>query len=247
MDTGIAKAILVAVATFIGINLMGCKTGHGVKCGEGTVLKDGICVVEKVAPKAPDAPKPSAPPAPIVREEPISCEAACMKAASCAGLNVDAPLIAAKCSAECEAVDDEDATLAKDFIDCRQKAKCATIKKCKTAFDKAISKRIREAKEDDPIAITKVRVNTGRYGYSQELTIAYKNQTKRAIDGIKFRYYCRNNFDEPLGTGGLIDQDKLRAGRKTSSVWRIHQDNCTKAKATVTEVHFADGETWTAD
>ncbi len=116
--------------------------------------------------------------------------------------------------------------------------------KCGTDYQKVQASELREPEPDDPIQVARSGVHAGDYGEKQ-LRLTYTNKTERLIDGIKFEYSCFNNFGEPVASGRLIDQDRLRPAKSTRSSWPQYDNNCTKVKVALTEVHFADGETWT--
>lgn len=174
-----------------------------------------------------------------------SCEKSCRRIADCRGLNKDAPLIATKCTNECTVLLRGDKALVGDLVACRAKETCEHVADCDTAYDKAVAKTARTPAADDPVVVTKTAVGDDSYGVAKQLTVSYKSNAPKDLDGIKFRYFCSNNFDEPLGSNTLIDQDKHAPGSSASGTWQLYSDNnCTKAKVVVIEVHYADGTTW---
>lgn len=88
-----------------------------------------------------------------------------------------------------------------------------------------------------------------------ELQITVRNETARAIDGFRFSAVCFDNFgdvqrhrihhdDRPF-RGSSDDTVRGRAERSLGW-WTLYDfPLCTRARVTITEVHFVDGERWT--
>ncbi len=229
------QSLLVATAL---LPNLGCSKEPSVKCGDGTVLKDGVCVVATATSAAPSAtaPKPK-----------IKCGDTCKKVAECRGLNAEAPMVQAGCNTRCTQVSEATDEARDAYLLCVEQANCKSLSKCDTALLEATTPEIRKAKADDPVKVTKHSIADDRFGIAKELSLIYKNTSEKVIDGVKLHYFCTNNFDEPVGHGKLIAQDKIKPGEGDKGVWKIHEDNCTKVKVTVTDVHYVDGEKWIAE
>jgi hypothetical protein len=236
----------------LALALAACSKGDDAKCGAGTVLKDGVCVVatgaSASAPQAALLATPAKPAAPLPSSVPsMSCPDACKKLATCKGLNAEAPLVASGCSDLCKDVDSAAKDLKEGYLLCVEKSDCSTAGRCAEAFSKATAPKPRDSKDTDAVIVTKQSVNTGDYGVGKELRTTYKNNTDKPVDGVKFVYFCFNNFDDQIATGRLISQDTIKARDTDHGNWRIFEDGCTKAKVSVTEVHFKDGSKWTSE
>jgi len=244
--------LLISVFVFV-VSCSGAKE-QTIKCGDGTVLKDGVCVVAKTeaSPKTCSAEEElkdgvCVKKAPAPPKEPVkvmTCEDTCKKVAECKGLNASAPLILTRCKNLCEEYQKSDAKLLKDLLECQQKETCQNIDSCLKAYETQMVKQVREPAETDMVVITKAKVSPGEY-VGKELSISYKSNADKDIDGIKLQYFCFNNFDESVANGRLIDQDVLKPKKSSSGTWKIYEDSCTKVKVVVTNVHFVDGTEWT--
>ena len=245
--------IAAAITSFFAFSCSG-KKEQTVKCGEGTVLNDGVCVVVKaeVPPKAcaegeelkdgacvKKAPEPPKEPVKV-----LSCEDTCKKIAECKGLNTSAPLIVTRCKNLCDEYQKGDAKLMKDLLECQQKESCQNIDTCLKAYETQMVKQVREPAETDAVVITKAKIVPGEYS-GKELIISYKSNADKDIDGIKFQYFCFNNFDESVANGRLIDQDVLKPKKTGTGTWNNYDNACTKVKVVVSNVHFVDGTDWT--
>ena len=113
-----------------------------------------------------------------------------------------------------------------------------------TTYQQRLAADARPPAATDPVTIAKAGTRTGDYGIGMDLTVSYKNVAEKVIDGIKFQYFCSNNFDEPVANGRMIDQEKVAPNKAKSGTWHIYHDTCTKVKVVVADVHFADGSTW---
>lgn len=221
-----------------------CAKESGAKCGPGTTLNDGVCVVAEAASASGSATPAIAPASP---KPTIKCADSCKKVAECKGLNADAPLVAAGCNSTCTELTEVGEADRDAYLLCVEKAACGGLADCATTLAKATTPKMREAKGDDPVVVLKATVGRGDYGIGTEVRISYKNVSAKDLDALKFYYFCTNNFGDPVGTGRLIAQDKIKAGKADSGTWSIYKDTCTKVKVTVTDVHFTDDTNWVAD
>jgi hypothetical protein len=219
----------------------GCSKAS-TTCGPGTALKDGVCVV--AAPLVSAAAAPSSTASATEGDLAAGCETACKRRASCIGLNAEAPLIVTRCKNECAEMAKGDASTVRDLIACRMKESCEHVTSCDAAYEKTAAKTARAPDASDPVLITKSAVSAGDYGVGKEIHASYKNNSAKDVDGVKFMYYCSNNFDEPGASGRLIEQDKILAGSSRSGVWSIYEDTCSKVNLVVSDVHYVDGTTW---
>jgi hypothetical protein len=216
-----------------------CSKGDPVTCGQGTIEKDGVCMVRPPTSNA-------APPTPTTKTPALGCEAACMKVATCEDLNTKSAVVRRTCRKVCASLDRVSAEVKTAYMRCVTDSACSGIDACTKPVRAALAPTERKARADDPVIVLKARVRDDRYGISKNLSVSYKSNAKKVIDGIKLQYVCRNNFDEPVGSGRLISQDKLRPGKRDRGVWSIHDDQCTKVTVTATSVHYIDGDRWSA-
>jgi hypothetical protein len=89
------------------------------------------------------------------------------------------------------------------------------------------------------------------------LNVTIKNKSKKTIDATDIEAYFLNNYNEPIGKFNLKKEDafngtvqeKIAPNGAHSAQWNLAvYDNATKIKSIrITRVHFADGETITAE
>jgi hypothetical protein len=104
-----------------------------------------------------------------------------------------------------------------------------------------------------PVQVLKSWLPEKEYSSYKDLSLRYKNISKKKIEAIKFRWYGVNAFGDPAdmggsfqeGFGGGFTDDALNPGAVRSSTWNILSRNAKKVvKAWPIEVMFSDGTKW---
>jgi len=105
-----------------------------------------------------------------------------------------------------------------------------------------------------PVKVLKYRLYKEEYSSYKNISLTYRNSTKKKISAIRFRWYGTNAFNEPAdmggygllrGFGGGYDDDVLNAGSSRTSSWEILSGDAKKViLAWPTEVMFNDGSKW---
>ena len=103
-----------------------------------------------------------------------------------------------------------------------------------------------------PVQVIKARFIEQEYSNYKDMQLTYKNVSGKDIEAIRFKWTGVNAFGEPADLGatfgdigaGFTD-NRLRAGRTTSSIWTIlSRDGKKVTKAWAYEVVFVDGTKW---
>ncbi len=104
-----------------------------------------------------------------------------------------------------------------------------------------------------PVKILKAKAVAIEYSNTKNVYLLYKNVSKKAIQGIRFRWYGLNAFGEPAefsnyivpGFGGGFSDDMLRPGKTDDGTWDVYSKDAKKiVLAWPYEVSFADGSSW---
>ena len=125
-------------------------------------------------------------------------------------------------------------------------------------------KRIREEKNGkgaeydtgglylSPIKVLSAKFIEKEYSNYKDISLTYKNVSKKKVSAIRFKWYGINAFNEPAdvgslnsGWGGGFDDDGLGVGRVTNSTWNVLSKDGKKILiAYPYEVAFSDGTKW---
>lgn len=105
-----------------------------------------------------------------------------------------------------------------------------------------------------PVKVIKSYLYQEEYSNYKNISLTYKNNSRRKIEAIKFRWYGEDAFGEPAdmgsygiteGFGGGFTDDALGAGKARTSSWGILSQRAKKViLAWPTEVMFSDGTKW---
>lgn len=105
-----------------------------------------------------------------------------------------------------------------------------------------------------PVKVVSARLIKKDYSNYKDISITFKNVSKKRIEGIRFRWYGLNAFGEPadMGSYGLTEgfgagfvDEALGSGKSRSSEWSIlSKDGKKIVLAWPYEVVFADGTKW---
>jgi hypothetical protein len=104
-----------------------------------------------------------------------------------------------------------------------------------------------------PIKVLSARFVEKEYSNYKDITLRYKNISKKRVSAIRFKWYGENAFNEPADVGGLyrngwgsgFDDEGLSTGRTTSSTWNVLSKDGRKILiAYPYEVAFSDGTKW---
>lgn len=105
-----------------------------------------------------------------------------------------------------------------------------------------------------PIKILSSRMIKRDYSNYKDIYISYKNISDKAIDGIRFRWYGLNAFNEPAdmgtsilmaGFGGGFTDETLAPGKVGEGTWEImSRDGKKIVLVWANEVAFKDGSKW---
>lgn len=117
-----------------------------------------------------------------------------------------------------------------------------------------VPERVEVALEDAPLAPLRSVVRRNSAGVT-ELEIVVRSQDARVIDGVRFVGECYDNFNTRIQrrfarggddyVRGSSDLTIRPRSERRIGVWSLFDfPGCTKHIATITEVHFTNGETW---
>ncbi len=104
-----------------------------------------------------------------------------------------------------------------------------------------------------PIKVLSARFVEKEYSNYKDITLRYKNVSKKRVSAIRFKWYGENAFNEPADVGGVFnngwgggfDDEGLGVGNTTSSNWNILSKDGKKILiAYPYEVAFSDGTKW---
>ncbi len=104
-----------------------------------------------------------------------------------------------------------------------------------------------------PIKVIKYKLYQEEYSNYKNISLTYKNVSKKRIEAIRFRWYGIDAFGEPAdmgygiveGFGGGFDDDALGAGKARTGSWEILSSRAKKIiLAWPIEVIFSDGTKW---
>ena len=105
-----------------------------------------------------------------------------------------------------------------------------------------------------PVKVTKSYLYQEEYSNYKNISLTYKNNSRKKIEAIKFRWYGEDAFGEPAdmgsygiteGFGGGFTDDALGVGKVRTSSWEILSSRAKKIiLAWPTEVIFSDGIKW---
>jgi hypothetical protein len=105
-----------------------------------------------------------------------------------------------------------------------------------------------------PVKVIKSYLYQEEYSNYKNISLTYKNNSRRKIEAIKFRWYGEDAFGEPAdmgsygiteGFGGGFTDDALDVGKVRTSSWEILSSRAKKIiLAWPIEVIFSDGIKW---
>lgn len=104
-----------------------------------------------------------------------------------------------------------------------------------------------------PVKILKAGLIEREYSNYRDISMTYKNVSKKKITGIRFKWFGINAFGEAAamgddffkGMGGGFDDDLLLPGRTKTGSWAIlSKDGKKVTMAWPYEVVFLDGSKW---
>jgi len=105
-----------------------------------------------------------------------------------------------------------------------------------------------------PVKVLSARLVKQEYSNYKDISITYKNVSKKRIEAIRFRWYGINAFNEPadMGSYGLtkgfgsgFDDNPLSPGKSKTGEWSILSNDGKKViLAWPYEVVFKDGTKW---
>jgi hypothetical protein len=105
-----------------------------------------------------------------------------------------------------------------------------------------------------PVKVIKSYLYEEEYSNYKNISLTYKNKSKRKIEAIKFSWYGEDAFGEPAdmgsygiteGFGGGFTDDALGVGQVRTSSWEILSSRAKKIiLAWPIEVIFSDGTKW---
>jgi len=105
-----------------------------------------------------------------------------------------------------------------------------------------------------PVKVIKSYLYQEEYSNYKNISLTYKNKSRRKIEAIKFRWYGEDAFGEPAdmgsygiteGFGGGFTDDALGVGKVRTSSWEILSSRAKKIiLAWPIEVLFTDGTKW---
>jgi len=107
--------------------------------------------------------------------------------------------------------------------------------------------------KDCPVKITKSQLVKEEYTNYKNISLKYKNVSKKTIQGIRFEWYGENSFNEPAemgnsiapGYGGGFSEDIIKPNQSNSGTWKIYSIDAKKIiTARAYEVAFTDGTSW---
>jgi hypothetical protein len=105
-----------------------------------------------------------------------------------------------------------------------------------------------------PVKVLKYRLYKEGYSSYRNISVTYRNNSRKKISAIRFTWYGTNAFKEPAdmggygllkGFGGGYDDNVLNVGSSRTSSWEILSSDAKKViLAWPTEVMFSDGSKW---
>ncbi|WP_346318223.1 hypothetical protein [Chitinophaga sp. YIM B06452] len=108
--------------------------------------------------------------------------------------------------------------------------------------------------ENSPIKIKRAWLHNKEYSNYKDISLTFKNEGTKTVEGVKFRWYGENVFGDPADMGSSLGPDgfgggfmdkKLKPGQTLTLTWNIlSKDGRKVIKAWPTEVVFSDGSKW---
>jgi len=103
-----------------------------------------------------------------------------------------------------------------------------------------------------PVKVFSAKFVTKEYSNYKDISLRYKNVSKKNVTAIRFKWYGENAFNEPADMGGIIQgwgngftDDLLKPGANDYGEWSILSKDGKKVLiAYPYEVAFADGTKW---